>query len=122
MDNLLQIAVCDFLVEIPRGDDFPLLGDFQSAPDTARWLRQNGLARRAAATSDGSAAPVLQKSIRLRNPYVDPLSFLQVELLRRLRALPPDGDSEDLKVQRRDLRAAVLLSVNGIAAGMKNTG
>ena len=67
-------------------------------------------------------APVLQKSIRLRNPYVDPLSFLQVELLRRLRALPPDGDSEELKTQRRDLRAAVLLSVNGIAAGMKNTG
>ena len=67
-------------------------------------------------------APVLQKSIRLRNPYVDPLSFLQVELLRRLRALPPGGDSEDLKTQRRDLRAAVLLSVNGIAAGMKNTG
>ena len=69
-------------------------------------------------------APVLQKSIRLRNPYVDPLSFLQVELLRRLRALPPpsDADSEDLKAKRRDLRAAVLLSVNGIAAGMKNTG
>ncbi len=69
-------------------------------------------------------APVLQKSIRLRNPYVDPLSFLQVELLRRLRALPPpsDTDPEAVKTQRRDLRAAVLLSVNGIAAGMKNTG
>jgi len=66
--------------------------------------------------------PVLQKSIRLRNPYVDPLSYLQVELLRRLRALPPEGDSEDLKTQRRDLRAAVLLSINGVAAGVKNTG
>ena len=66
--------------------------------------------------------PVLQKSIRLRNPYVDPLSYLQVELLRRLRALPPEGDSEDLKAQRRDLRAAVLLSINGVAAGVKNTG
>ncbi len=66
--------------------------------------------------------PILQKSIRLRNPYVDPLSYLQVELLRRLRALPPEGDSEDLKAQRRDLRAAVLLSINGVAAGVKNTG
>jgi phosphoenolpyruvate carboxylase len=66
--------------------------------------------------------PILQKSIRLRNPYVDPLSYLQVELLRRLRALPPDGESEDLKTQRRDLRAAVLLSINGVAAGVKNTG
>ena len=66
--------------------------------------------------------PILQKSIRLRNPYVDPLSYLQVELLRRLRALPPDGDSEDMRAQRRDLRAAVLLSINGVAAGVKNTG
>ena len=72
-------------------------------------------------------APVLQKSIRLRNPYVDPLSYLQVELLKRLRALPPTDDApgEDadaLRTQRRDLRAAVLLSINGIAAGLKNTG
>ncbi len=66
--------------------------------------------------------PVLQKSIRLRNPYVDPLSYLQVELLKRLRALPSDDASEAMKIARRDLRAAVLLSINGVAAGMKNTG
>ncbi len=66
--------------------------------------------------------PVLQKSIRLRNPYVDPLSYLQVELLKRLRALPLDDSSEEMKTARRDLRAAVLLSINGVAAGMKNTG
>ncbi len=66
--------------------------------------------------------PVLQKSIRLRNPYVDPLSYLQVELMTRLRALPTDGDDEALKMTRRDLRAAVLLSINGVAAGLKNTG
>ena len=66
--------------------------------------------------------PVLQKSIRLRNPYVDPLSYLQVELLTRLRALPLEGDGEEIKAQRRDLRAAVLLSINGVAAGLKNTG
>ncbi len=68
------------------------------------------------------SSPVLQKSIRLRNPYVDPLSYLQVELLRRLRALPPSQDEDDIKATRRDLRAAVLLSINGVAAGMKNTG
>jgi len=66
--------------------------------------------------------PVLQKSIRLRNPYVDPLSYLQVELLKRLRASPLDDASEEMKTARRDLRAAVLLSINGVAAGMKNTG
>lgn len=70
------------------------------------------------------SSPVLQKSIRLRNPYVDPLSFLQVELLQRLRALPTseENEPETLRGRRRDLRAAVLLSVNGIAAGLKNTG
>ncbi|BDI32939.1 phosphoenolpyruvate carboxylase [Capsulimonas corticalis] len=76
-------------------------------------------------------SPVLQKSIRLRNPYVDPLSYLQVELLSRLRTLPTDDgegrEGEDaerdaIRARRRDLRAAVLLSINGVAAGLKNTG
>lgn len=75
-----------------------------------------------------ASTPVLQKSIRVRNPYVDPISYLQVELLRRLRELPTESDvaggvwRELHEAQRRDLRAAVLLSVNGIAAGLKNTG
>jgi phosphoenolpyruvate carboxylase len=60
-------------------------------------------------------APVLQRSIRVRNPYVDPLSYLQVELLRRLRA-------EEDEEERKSLLLSVLLSVNGIAAGLKNTG
>jgi len=74
-------------------------------------------------------SPVLQKSIRLRNPYVDPLSYLQVELLRRLRELPAEGGlnaQEDLQeavhAKRQELQSAVLLSINGVAAGLKNTG
>jgi phosphoenolpyruvate carboxylase len=55
---------------------------------------------------------VIQKSIDRRNPYVDPLSFIQVELLKRLRT---GGDATEL------LRP-VLLSVNGIAGALKNTG
>lgn len=61
--------------------------------------------------------PVLQRSIRLRNPYVDPLNFVQVNLLRRLRALPdPDGPEAESILQ------AIFLTINGIAAGLKNTG
>jgi phosphoenolpyruvate carboxylase len=60
---------------------------------------------------------VLQNTIRLRNPYVDPLSYIQVELLRRLRALPPEESETS-----RELQASVLLSINGVAAGLKNTG
>jgi phosphoenolpyruvate carboxylase len=57
--------------------------------------------------------PVLQRSIQQRNPYVDPLSFIQLVMLRRLRA--GDGD-------REALLTGVLESINGIAAGLKNTG
>lgn len=59
--------------------------------------------------------PILQRSIERRNPYIDPLSAIQVELLRRLRAMPDEGDTHEL-------RETVLLSINGIAAGLKNTG
>jgi phosphoenolpyruvate carboxylase len=62
---------------------------------------------------DGS--PVLQKSIARRNPYIDPMSYVQVELLRRLRA-DPDGPEHLV------LEDAILLSISGIAAGLKNTG
>jgi phosphoenolpyruvate carboxylase len=61
--------------------------------------------------------PVLQRAIRRRNPYVDPLNFIQVSLLRRLRRLP---DQESAEADRT--RRAIFLTINGIAAGLKNTG
>ncbi len=60
--------------------------------------------------------PVLQRAIRLRNPYVDPLSLIQVGLLRRLRRLPEDS------AERERIVSALRLSIVGIAAGLKNTG
>jgi len=56
--------------------------------------------------------PVLARSIRLRNPYVDPLSLIQVELLQRKRR----GEDND------DLNYALATTINGIAAGLRNTG
>jgi phosphoenolpyruvate carboxylase len=56
--------------------------------------------------------PVLSRSIRLRNPYVDPMSLIQVDLLRRKRA----GASSD------ELNYAIGSTINGIAAGLHNTG
>jgi phosphoenolpyruvate carboxylase len=55
--------------------------------------------------------PVLRRSIEVRNPYVDPINVVQAEILRRLRA---SGDES--------LRDAFVVTVNGIAAGMRNTG
>ena len=54
--------------------------------------------------------PVLQQSIRLRNPYVDPMNAIQVELLERWRA----GDESALR--------PLLRSIAGIAAALRNTG
>jgi phosphoenolpyruvate carboxylase len=60
-------------------------------------------------------APWLQRSIRVRNPYIDPMNYVQVALLRRLRENPGEAEAEEM-------RDAVRLSVNGIAAGLRNTG
>ncbi|MEO7021700.1 MAG: phosphoenolpyruvate carboxylase [Ktedonobacteraceae bacterium] len=73
---------------------------------------------------------VLQRSIRRRNPYVDPLSYFQVTLLRRLRVLggPLMLDGQDRltasleEQERARLTYAVLLTINGVAAGLRNTG
>jgi phosphoenolpyruvate carboxylase len=55
---------------------------------------------------------VLARSIRLRNPYVDPISLIQVDLLRRKRA----GDNSDA------INRALSATINGISAGLRNTG
>ncbi|MGV8943896.1 phosphoenolpyruvate carboxylase [Thermomonas sp.] len=92
------------------GDDhaalFPrIAGEFDVTRDAILAIRQEDdlLVR------DGR----LRLSIRLRNPYVDPISLLQVELLRRWRK----GDREDDATLR-----ALMSTVNGIAAGIQNTG
>ncbi len=68
--------------------------------------------------------PTLARSIELRNPYVDPLSFIQIELLRRRRAAPESSpDLGTPQASEEETRArAVLLTINGIAAGLRNTG
>ncbi|MBE0688645.1 MAG: phosphoenolpyruvate carboxylase [Anaerolineae bacterium] len=60
--------------------------------------------------------PTMRRSIDRRNPYVDPLNFMQVSLLRTLRDLPPDSPEYERVLD------AVLATINGIAAGMKTTG
>jgi phosphoenolpyruvate carboxylase len=58
-------------------------------------------------------APSLRRAIRLRNPYVDPMTCVQVDLLRRWR----DSGSTD-----QDMLKALRATINGIAHGMQNTG
>jgi phosphoenolpyruvate carboxylase len=60
---------------------------------------------------------VLEHSIRLRNPYVDPMSLIQVELLRRKRAATATGQPASPELDR-----AITATINGISAGLRNTG
>jgi len=59
--------------------------------------------------------PVLQSAIALRNPYVDPLSLIQIAMMRRKRGLP-EGD------EREKVEAVLATTVSGIAQGLRNTG
>jgi phosphoenolpyruvate carboxylase len=59
---------------------------------------------------------VLGRAVALRNPYVDALSYLQVRALRSLRSADADSGSAD------ELRALLQITVNGVAAGLQNTG
>ena len=67
-----------------------------------------------------ASEPVLLKSVQLRNPYIDPLNYIQVDMMRRLRnqavdkKLAPDVAEE--------ARAVIELTINGISGGLKNTG
>ncbi len=61
--------------------------------------------------------PITQNAVRVRDPYIDPLNYLQVEMLRRLRSLR-DPESRTAQV----LRDVIVLTINGIAAGLRNTG
>ena len=64
-----------------------------------------------------AANPLLARSIKNRFAYLDPLNHLQVELIKRHRAASADGRTLDERVRR-----GIHLSINGIAAGLRNTG
>ena len=83
----------------------------------AEWQRtQDALTAITGDASRLASNPSLARSIEHRFPYLDPLNHLQVELMRRYRTRK-DGDPGNERMQR-----GILLSINGVAAGLRNTG
>jgi phosphoenolpyruvate carboxylase len=78
-----------------------------------RTLRELGQVRDEARLLDRE--PILQRALERRKPFIDPISFVQLELLRRLRA-------PGVEAGQPDLVRASLLAINGIAGGLRNTG
>ena len=121
--QFLRILVDDIEAMLARADldiahayqelvDEPLRRHFDAIRTEYDSARQHILAVKGyAALLDGEAQ--LQRSIQLRNPYVDPMNLMQVDLLRRWRAT----GRED-----RDLFEALLASISGIAQGLQSTG
>jgi phosphoenolpyruvate carboxylase len=91
---------------------------------TARVLAEYDLTRRLVMTVTGHdrllADHVLARAVALRDPYVDALSYLQLRALAALRGL--DGGAAFGDDTRERLERLLLLTVNGVAAGLQNTG
>jgi phosphoenolpyruvate carboxylase len=117
-------SVMDLTAMVLAKTDARIAGEYERrlVPDHLRSLGadlRGRLERAIRATLDVTAHrelleenQVLQRSIHVRNPYVDPINLVQVELLRRLRG----GEADER------LRDAFVVTVNGIAAGMRNAG
>jgi len=60
--------------------------------------------------------PWNRESVKLRNPYIDPLNFLQTELLARTRKETTEAPASE------HVQLALMLTIAGVAAGMRNTG
>ena len=110
----------------PASPSTTIVSSFRPIRDLGQALRDRlRLAIRAVLLTTGHRDllddnPVLRRSIDVRNPYVDPINLVQVEVLRRLRSQSSSGAGDDPQTQR--LRRALLVTINGIAAGMRNTG
>ena len=126
--DLLEMILAKSDLHIAQNYDKQLVRDEPSLA-LGRELREKmSLTTKAVMAVSGSTElqlhnKALLRSLNVRNPYVDPLNVLQAELLRRLREGSEEGGGKALsKEERETLQDALLITINGIANGMRNSG
>jgi len=134
MVDLLQMALAKADARIAAHYDRQLApADLQALAESLRGRLQQSIDAVLAITRHRRLLEdnlVLRRSIAVRNPYVDPINLVQVELLRRLAATQPTrradpAGSVDDRARAPEvdvLQRALMVTINGIAAGMRNTG
>ncbi|EYB66668.1 phosphoenolpyruvate carboxylase [Deinococcus phoenicis] len=117
LDNAqMSLAKSDFLIfaeYLRLSGEHRLAGQLRDAYDETVRRVQEAVGAELLANE-----PRLRESIKLRNPYIDPIHRIQVELLHRARSAESGPDGAGLDASERPL----LLSLQGIAAGVRNTG
>jgi phosphoenolpyruvate carboxylase len=106
-----DIAICTHYEKLLTAPELSYLGE-ELRNDLIKLADLlNGLKQQETLLDD---SPVLQSSIHARKPYIDPLNYLQAELLKRKR--------ENNDVVSADLEEALKVTMTGVSAGMRNTG
>lgn len=106
---------------VQKTDELNKLGD--SIRDKLVLSRKGVLEVTGKTEGAGPHVQLLRASTKVRSPYLDPINVVQAELLKRLRSTPEDSQLSDVEVKdRQKLQDALIMSINGIAQGMRNSG
>ncbi len=121
--DLLEMILAKSDARIAANYDDILVKDEASLALGRDLRRRMGVSEKAVLTISRNAAlqdtnAVLIRSLQVRNPYIDPLNIIQAELLKRARESPESMTDED----RQELSDALLITINGVANGMRNSG
>ena len=121
--DLLEMILAKSDSRIAANYDHVLVTDEASLALGQELRRRMGVSEKAVLTISRNATlqdanEVLIRSLQVRNPYIDPLNIIQAELLKRARKSPETMSDED----RQELSDALLITINGVANGMRNSG
>jgi phosphoenolpyruvate carboxylase len=106
---------------VDKKDGLPALG--KQVRDKLVETRQAVLNVTQSTYVGGSHQQLIRASSTVRHPYVDPINVVQAELLKRIRTLDKRTDlSDEEKEQKEILKDALIVSITGIAQGLRNSG